>query len=221
MSTEQSNQDLLSMWKRSMDQAMDAWRNLSSQPQVPDAFQFWRPFFGQGMDLWTQMLKQGAASPDVLAQWKRFVDDSIEAWSKILGKAMETEGFAAAMGRFLDQYLNTVGPVRKGLQSSNEEFLRTMNLPSRKQVTDLASQVISLEARLDNLEEQGEKIGDSLAANLPTRKQVTDLASQVVSLDERLRVLQKRIDDLVGSISRLEIAARQMGAPKATPAPSG
>jgi uncharacterized protein YPO0396 len=76
---------------------------------------------------------------------------------------METEGFAHAMGQFMDQYLNTVGPIRKGLQSSNEEFLKTMNLPSRKQVTDLASHLVSLEDRLEALEERIEDLVDSIS----------------------------------------------------------
>ena len=163
MSDAPIDQELLSMWKRSMDQGIEVWQKLIGQPQAPDISHFLRPMWGQSMDLWTQILKQGATSPDVLAQWKKFLDDSLESWSKVLGQAMETEGFAAAMGKFLDQYLNTVGPIRKSLQSSNEEFLRTMNLPSRKQVTDLAAQVVSLEARLEALEERIEDLVDSIS----------------------------------------------------------
>lgn len=157
------DQELLSLWKHSMDQGIEAWQKLIGQPQVGDIAQFWRPMWGQSMELWTHILKQGASSPDVLAQWKKFLDDSVEAWSKVLGQAMGTEGFAAAMGKFLDQYLNTVGPIRRSLQSSNEEFLRTMNLPSRKQVTELASQLVSLEARLEALEERIEDLVDSIS----------------------------------------------------------
>jgi len=157
------DQELLSLWRRSMDQGIEAWQKLVGQPQAPDISQFWRPMWGQSMELWTQILKQGASSPDVLAQWKKFLDDSVEAWSKILGGAMGTEGFAAAMGKFLDQYLNTVGPIRRSLQSSNEEFLRTMNLPSRKQVTDVASQIVSLESRLEALETRIEDLIESIA----------------------------------------------------------
>jgi polyhydroxyalkanoic acid synthase PhaR subunit len=145
-----------------MDQGMEAWLKLMGQAQTPDISQIWRPMFGQSLDIWTQILKEGASSPDVLAQWKKFMDDSVEAWSKVLGEAMGTEGFAASMGKFLEQYLNAVGPLRKNLQTSNEEFLRTMNLPSRKQVTDLASQIIALESRLERLEEQIEGLLDGL-----------------------------------------------------------
>jgi polyhydroxyalkanoic acid synthase PhaR subunit len=211
MSDNPTNQDFLTMWKRSMDQSVEAWRSLVGQPQTPDLFQFWKPLFGQGTDIWSQMLTQGAKSPDVLSHWKKFMDESIEAWSKVLGQSMETEAFAAAMGKFLEQYLNVVGPVRKGLHSSNEDFLRTMNLPSRKQVTDLAGQVISLETRLEPLEEQIEKLGDSVAVNLPSRKQVTDLAGQVGSLETGLKALEKRIEALAGSISLLESFVREAG----------
>ena len=146
-----------------MDQGMEAWQKLVGQQQAPDISQFWRPMFGQSLDVWAQILKQGMSSPDVLAHWKKFLDDSVEGWSKVLEQAMGTEGFAAAMGKSLEQYMNTVGPVRKNLQSSNEEFLRTMNLPSRKQITDLASQVVSLEARLERLEERIEDLVDSIS----------------------------------------------------------
>ena len=163
MSDGQMNQELLSMWKRSMDQGIEVWQKLIAQPQTADISQFMRPLWGQSMDLWTQILQQGASSPDAIVQWKKFLDDSIEVWSKVLGQAMETEGFARAMGQFMDQYLNTVGPIRKGLQSSNEEFLKTMNLPSRTQVVDLASHVVSLEDRLESLEERIEDLVDSIS----------------------------------------------------------
>jgi hypothetical protein len=167
-----------------MDQGLEAWLKLiGQQPQVADISQFWRPMFGQSMEMWSQALRQGAASPDALAQWKKFLDESVEAWSRVLGQVMQTEGFAAAMGRFLDHYLNAVGPLRKSLQSSNEEFMRAMNLPSRKQVTDLASQVVSLEARIEALEERIEVLIDSVAraaalGSRPTAPQEPPQAAQ-------------------------------------------
>jgi polyhydroxyalkanoic acid synthase PhaR subunit len=160
------------------------------------------------------MLTQGASGPDSLAQWKKFMDESIEAWSKVLGQAMETEGFAAAMGKFLEQYLSTVGPMRKALQSSNEEIFRTMNLPSRTQVTGLASQVIALEARLEPLEEQIEKLADSLGQDLPSRKQVVGLDDRIQRLAERQDALMSRMDDLFKALADHEAAAAGRAAGK-------
>ena len=221
MCAESANPDLLSMWKRSMDEGMEAWRKLMGQPQAPDLFQFWRPLFGQTADPWTQMLKQGATDPDILAQWKKFMDDSIEAWSKALGQAMETEGFAAAMGKFLEQYLNAVGPTRKSLQSTNEEFLRTSNLPSRKQVTDLASQVVSLDLRMEGLEERLDELIGGLSPQAPPRQQSDDLTRQIDSLDERLRALQERIDTLLRAVSPTQVMAKGAGEQKEASTPRG
>ncbi len=172
MTDETKNQDLLLLWQRSMEQGIEAWRKLVGQPDTTDAFQFLRPMFGQSMDVWTQILQQRGSTPDVFAQWKKFMDDSVEAWSKVLGGAMETEGFASAMGKFLEQYLNTVGPMRKSLHSASEEFLRTMNLPSRKQVTDLASSIVSLDARLEALEDRIEELVENLSSLTALVKQV-------------------------------------------------
>jgi predicted RNase H-like nuclease (RuvC/YqgF family) len=92
-----------------------------------------------------------------------------------------------------------------------------MNLPSRKQVTDLAGQVISLETRTEALEEQIEKLVEGLPPDPPSKKQVSDLASQIVSLEVRLRALAQRIEELVGSTARLESLVKRVGAPQATP----
>jgi hypothetical protein len=167
MSEATKTQDLLSMWQRSMEQNIDSWKTLIGQPQKPDMFQFW----SQSLEAWTRALQQGANTPDVIAQWKKFMDEAVEAWSKVLEEAMETEAFAAAMGRSLDQYLNTVGPIRKSLQSGSEEVLRTMNLPSRKQITGLASQIVSLDARLEAIEEWIEGLGEELSSLRASMKQ--------------------------------------------------
>jgi predicted nucleic acid-binding Zn-ribbon protein len=121
------------------------------------------------------------------------------------------------MGKFLEQYLNTVGPMRKALHSSSEDFLRSMNLPSRKQVIDLAGQVVSLETRTEALEEQIEKLAEGLPPESPSKKQVSDLASQIVSLEVRLGALAQRIEELVGGTARLELLLKRAGEPQATP----
>jgi hypothetical protein len=160
MSEATKTQDLFSLWQRSMEQNMDSRKTLIGQPQKPDMFQFW----SQSLEALTRALQPGANTADVFAQWKKLMDEVVEAWSKVLEEAMETEAFAATMGKSLDQYLNTVGPMRKSLQSGSEEFLRTMNLPSRQQITGLASQIVSMDARLEAIEEWIERLGEELSS---------------------------------------------------------
>ena len=82
----------------------------------------------------------------------------MEAWSKVLTQAMGTENFAAALGKHLDQHLSAVGPVRKQMAEVGEEYLKALNLPSRRQVADLAELVVALESRIEALEEKIEAV---------------------------------------------------------------
>jgi hypothetical protein len=187
MSEATKTQDLLSLWQRSMEQNIDSWKTLIGQPQKPDPFQFW----SQSLEALTRALQPGANPADVLAQWKKLMDEVVEAWSKVLEEAMETEAFAAAMGRSLDQYLNTVGPMRKSLQSGSEEFLRTMNLPSRKQVTSLASQIVSVDARLEAIEEWMEGLGEELSSLRVSMKQAEPPRTEPARPPEQGEILQR------------------------------
>ncbi len=187
MSEATKTQDVLSLWQHSMEQSIDSWKMLIGQPRKPDVFRFW----SQSLEALTRALQPGANSANVLAQWKKFMDEVVEAWSKVIEEAMETEAFAAAMGRTLDQYLNTVGPLRKSLQSGSEEFLRTMNIPSRKQITGLASEMVSMDARLEAIEEWIEGLGEELSSLRVSMKQVGPPRTDPVRSSEQGEISQR------------------------------
>ncbi|MBI2170390.1 MAG: hypothetical protein HYU28_12970 [Actinobacteria bacterium] len=157
MSPSQTPEEIYRMWRDSPAKRAETWAKMLGQGQRPDVYQFWRPFFDQGMEAWSRLLGQGA-SPDLLQEWKRFQDEWIEGWSKVLTQAMGTEAFAAALGKHLDQHLSAVGPVRKQMAEVGEEYLRALNLPSRRQVADVAELVVSLESRIEALEEKIEAL---------------------------------------------------------------
>ncbi len=147
-----------------MEQGIETWRKMFSQPQSVDMLQFWMLLFLRGMESWTQSLQQGASVPEAISRWKTLMDESVDSWAQIVGGAMDSEAFAAANGRLLQQYLNAVGPLRSGIQAASEDFYRAMNVPSRKQVTSLASQIVAIDARLEALEDRLGELVRSLAS---------------------------------------------------------
>ena len=157
MSPSDTPEEIYRRWKEAMTKGAETWAQMLGQGHRPDLYQFWRPFFDQGMEGWSRLLTQGA-SPDLLEEWKRFQDEWVESWSKVLTQAMGTETFAAALGKHLDQHLSAVGPARKQMTAAAEEYLRALNLPSRRQVADLAEMVASLESRIEALEEKIEAL---------------------------------------------------------------
>jgi polyhydroxyalkanoic acid synthase PhaR subunit len=140
-----------------MAKGAESWAKVLGQGQRPDTYQFWRPFFDQGMEAWSKVLTQGA-TPDLLQDWKKFQDAWIETWSKVLTQAMGTENFAAVLGKHLDQHLSAIGPARKQMAEVGEEMLRVLNLPSRRQIADLAELVVALESRIEALEDKIEAL---------------------------------------------------------------
>ncbi|MBI2080948.1 MAG: hypothetical protein HYT86_04350 [candidate division NC10 bacterium] len=157
MAAPQTPEEITRMWKDAMAKGAETWAKILGQGQRPDIYQFWRPFFDQGMEAWSRLLGQGA-SPNVLQEWKKFQDEWVEAWAKVMTQAMGTDTFAAALGKHLDQHLSAVGPVRKQMTEAGEEYLRALNLPSRRQVADVAELVVSLESRIEALEEKIEAL---------------------------------------------------------------
>ena len=97
--------------------------------------------------------------PDPMALWKQMVESQEQVMSKSLQDMMGTEAFAASMGKYLDGLFNVQGVISKAL----EQHYRTLNLPSRSDVTRLAGEVAELRAAVDRLDE---KI-DVLASRLP------------------------------------------------------
>jgi hypothetical protein len=164
MKDDATTEELLGLWRRSLEEGIEAWRALIANPGTLDIVQLWGPMLGQMAEAWTRALQAGGGRPaEVLSHWKVLMETAVEAWAKVLGEVMATEQFAALMGKSLDQYLGAVGPMRKSLQAASEEFLRTMNLPSRTQITSLASQVVAMDARVEAIEEHLLVLADRLA----------------------------------------------------------
>jgi hypothetical protein len=156
--------DPFAAWQRSMEGGFQGWQTLFGQPAQFEVLQFWTMLFMRGMQTWVQVLQQGGSLTEAMAQWKTFMDESMESWAGVLHDTMDTEAFAAMSGRMLDQFLHAAGPLRANMLASTEELYRAVNLPSRKQVTSLASQVVAIDARLEALEDRLGQLARSLAS---------------------------------------------------------
>lgn len=111
----------------------------------------------------TESRKPSPAEADVTALWRQMYDQQMETWSKAISDATGTEQFAAALGKQLETYLNAQGVMQKNLQQFMDRSLKTMNLPTRNDVTRLAEQIVALEAKVDSVEEKLDEVLDALA----------------------------------------------------------
>ena len=157
-------QQLFDLWKKQVEEGTQGWLKMLGQPPLPgqpaavDPASFWRPVMDQAMAGWARVFSQGPASPDLMTQWKQFLDQWINAWGKALEQAMSTETFARAMGKQLEGFLNTAGPAKKQAEQQIDATLAALGVPSRSQVTALASQLVGLESKVEAVEDRLDEV---------------------------------------------------------------
>ncbi|HEX2172498.1 MAG TPA: hypothetical protein VHL09_08630 [Dehalococcoidia bacterium] len=98
----------------------------------------------------------GSAMPDPLALWKQMIESQDQQWSKALHDMMQTDAFAASMGSYLDNLVNVQGTITKTL----DQYYRTLNLPSRSDVTRLATEVAELREAVLRLGDRVEELAE-------------------------------------------------------------
>lgn len=96
------------------------------------------------------MTQEGA--PDPFAAWRGFRDAGMDYWSKTMIDFVNSDAYAQAQGAWLDNYLTVSQPFRKALETTMEQVLTQLNMPTRNDVTRLAERLTNIEMRLDDME---------------------------------------------------------------------
>ncbi len=151
-----ASQQLFDLWKRQVEEGADAWARLLSQAPsttAVDPMGLWRPAMEQAVKAWASLLAATPVTPDFLARWKQLTDQTIETWSRAFSQVMNTEAFAEMLGRTLDQVLSTASPVKRAAEPAVDNALKVIGLPSRAQVTSVATQLVDLDERIDRIED--------------------------------------------------------------------
>ena len=86
---------------------------------------------------------------DPFNMWKTFYEQTDANWTGAIQDMLKKESFSEGMGETLNQYLQ----AQKLMNETTEAYLKSVNLPTRSEVSDVASLVINLESKLDALED--------------------------------------------------------------------
>ncbi|BAU29264.1 polyhydroxyalkanoic acid synthase PhaR subunit [Aneurinibacillus soli] len=119
---------------------------------------------------------------DPFAMWKDMYDKTESHWSKAVDESMRKEDFSEWMGQFLSMYLQYQNMIKQ----STENYLEQANMPSRADISNLASLIVNLEAKVDDLEEMIEEDLAHQINNLNVTREVNRLKTDVKNLDKKL-----------------------------------
>lgn len=106
---------------------------------------------------------------DPFTMWKTFYEQTEANWTSAIHETLKKESFSEGMGETLNYYLQ----AQELKNDTTETFLKSVNMPTRSEVADVASLVINVESKLDILDDRFEE-------------EIDQLKKAVANLDEKL-----------------------------------
>ncbi|MCP8968511.1 polyhydroxyalkanoic acid synthase subunit PhaR [Ectobacillus ponti] len=141
---------------------------------------------------------------DPLKAWKEVYDQTEKFWGKTLNETLNSEEYSAWMGGVLD--LNLF--YQKMMNDLTKGYLEKVNMPTQDDIARVASLVVNVENKVDNieefLEERVEALEASPAAKRDLAKVKNDLRALEAKVDQILEHLTKQQELLQGLQTREE-----------------
>lgn len=193
-----------------------------------DPQQMYRRWFDAATEVWQKSNQFGTGMLDISQQWTKVLEqagnnmmnveggvpkDPVEfavkwynATSGPLGDfvqdLLENEEFLEPSSRFLQNYAS----FYKVFKKNSEEYLHTLQIPTRSDITRVASLVISLEDKVDRIEEAFEDFEYGYAEPA-TAEAVASLEKRLDRVDRKLQPLNRignKLDQLDGVENKLD-----------------
>jgi len=118
--------------------------------------------------------------------WKKVYEQTESYWSKVLDENLATEEFSRGLGKVLDMNLQ----YRKLVNDSTKAYLEQMNMPSKDDLAKLASLIINVETKVDQIEDAVE---DAIVVQADLEKQGSD----VKALQNEIKKINKKMDQIL------------------------
>lgn len=109
-------------------------------------------------------------------------------WKDSIEEMMEKEAFSEGMGDTLNYYLQ----YQELMNKMTESYLKSVNLPTRSEISDVASLVVNLEEKVDHIDYE---LDDKLE-KLSSTKDIGQLKRSITNLDKKLDTVIKEINSL-------------------------
>ena len=181
---------------------------------------------------WLNMLEEvrtnifnGDALPtDPLSFGVRWYNATSEPLSRFVGEILESEDFLEGSSRFFENYAT----LYKVFSKNSEEYLHTVQLPTRSDMSRVAGLVVALESKVDGVEEALEdmdleasvndgfesverKIGNAVNRIRSVEGSVGGVESRLGAVESSVGNVEDRLGTVEGKLDRLLAAVESLG----------
>jgi polyhydroxyalkanoic acid synthase PhaR subunit len=87
---------------------------------------------------------------DPFELWRQIYDTNERAWNAVLERTVNNPAFAESSGKILETFLSAQKTVRDNMRM----YLEQVNLPTREDISRLGELIVSLEEKVDQLDDR-------------------------------------------------------------------
>ena len=118
--------------------------------------------------------------------WKDMYEHTEKAWHDVIQDTLGKESFSKGLGQVQNSYLQ----YHEMISNLAEGYFKQANIPTRDDVANVASLVINLEDKIDNIDDQFYENSETLT------KEINQLKRTVVNLEKKFEKVLDAIEAL-------------------------
>lgn len=186
------------MWQRWSEASTATWQKGAELGQnAVDLLPRWTQMLEEARD---NLLAGGNLPADPLQFATRWYNATSGPFSDFVGDVIEREEFLEPSSQFLQSYAG----FYKVFKRNSEEYLKSLQLPVRSDITRVAGLVINLEDKVDRIEEVLEDLSDATTAAAAIEAPDTASADSIRTLDNKVDRVEEMLKDLGDANAAIE-----------------
>jgi pyruvate/2-oxoglutarate dehydrogenase complex dihydrolipoamide acyltransferase (E2) component len=185
------------LWRRWFEATVETWEKSAELGQeMVEITPRWMEMLDQAR---TNLMSVGSFPRDPLAFAVQWYNATSGPFSEFVQDVLEQEKFLESASRWMQSYAS----FYKVFRERSEEYLKTLQVPVRSDITRVAGLIVALEDKVDRIEEAFEEFEYGYA------KPAT--AEELGELEERLDRVEGKLDRLLAA---MENGSAMNGAPE-------
>ena len=123
--------------------------------------------------------------------WKDMYEHTERAWNDVIQDTLRKESFSEGLGQIQSSYLQ----YHEMISNLTEAYFKQANIPTRDEVANVASLVINLEGKVDNIDDQLYENSETVT------KEINHLKRTVNNLEKKFDKILEALE-AIGSSSQ-------------------
>lgn len=180
-------------WRKAVDATVEGWQKSADMTnEMMELAPKWQEMVEQSRDNLLAIEKFPTDPLEFAVQWYNATSGP---YSDFVQELIEREEFLAPASQFLQNYASFYKLFRK----NSEDYLKNLQIPTRSDITRVASLIVALEEKVDNIEDAIDELpGASPASSGSSASSVSD--DRIAAVEKRLDGVEKKLDRLIDAL---------------------